>query len=89
MYINKLTFYFLLGFSVLSCNSVKEQSTPKFMNQIGDTFFDAAMDNPNFKFCDSSNVFHQRNSVYFTGGLRAMEHEIIYQYGSTRNLVRV
>ncbi len=60
----------------------KDLKTPKktYKNHIGDTEFNPEIDNPNFKFCDSSKVLHKRALIYYTGGTRALEEALLNAY---------
>jgi hypothetical protein len=61
---------------LIRCSSVKEKQT-QYENQIGDTRFNSDLDNPNFRFCDSSNVLHKRAFVrYKAGGIIAVYNDI-------------
>ncbi|PTX64116.1 hypothetical protein C8N46_101726 [Kordia periserrulae] len=80
---NKTYIYIALLLVFLSCNSKKETEVtqkPEYLDDIGDTTFNPALDNANFKFCDSTNVLHKRASVAYTGGITAMEKELIKKY---------
>jgi len=66
-----------------SCETKKEAKAaqkPEYLADIGDTKFNTELDNTNFKFCDSTNVLHQRSRIAYTGGTPAMEQELISNY---------
>lgn len=73
----------LFLFFVLSCQSTKEQPQPplqQYENHIGDTPFDADVDNPNFKFCDPADILHKRAFVRYEGGAKAFKEEMLAKY---------
>ncbi len=74
-----IRFIIVLYFALISCSNVKEKKHG-YENQIGDTHFNIDLDNPDFKFCDPSNVLHKRAYVGYEGGMKAIEKEIINQY---------
>lgn len=81
----KTTYLYILMVLIFffSCNTKKEtkvEKKPEYLADIGDTKFNAELDNANFKFCDSINVLHKRASVAYTGGTPAMEEELIKTY---------
>ncbi|WP_299228647.1 hypothetical protein [uncultured Psychroserpens sp.] len=69
----------ILIFSFISCvNSNNVEMIYK--DQIGDTSFNPNLDDPEFKFCDSTNVLHKRAYISYSGGKRALEKAIIKHY---------
>ena len=66
---------------LISCTQTKEKKQ-HYENQIGDTPFDAELDDPNFKFCDPTDVLHKRAFVNYEGGLRGLYNEIVEKYNS-------
>lgn len=87
MYHSKSILLFLiLLFSLLGCHSVKENDQHQYYeNQIGDTPFDSDLDDPQFEFCDQTDVLHKRAFVRYKGGMRAINGAIIdsYQFQSS------
>jgi len=70
----------IIASTVLFNCKINNDSTPNYLADIGDTTFNAKLDNPNFKFCDTSNVLHKRAYVKYSGGIRNLEDDIINQY---------
>ena len=75
------SFIFLLAISlsVLNCSHNSEK-THHYENQIGDTPFNANLDNASFKFCDSSKVLHKRALISYKGGRKALKEELLKAY---------
>lgn len=69
----------ILSFVLFNCSQVKEKHHG-YENQIGDTPFSIDIDDPNFEFCDSTNVLHKRAYVGYEGGMKAIEEEITSKY---------
>lgn len=69
----------LISLSLFFCCE-KTKDKIEYENHIGDTSFNANLDNPNFKFCDSTNILHKRAYIQYTGGNKALEDELIRQY---------
>ena len=68
---------------LLSCQSTKEQPHPplqQYENHIGDTPFNADVDNPDFKFCDPADILHKRAFVRYEGGAKAFKEEMLAKY---------
>lgn len=64
---------------LVNCQT-SDESNLKYLADIGDTTFNSELDNPNFNFCDTSNVLHKRAYVKYSGGTRSLEDDIIAQY---------
>ncbi|WP_196895234.1 hypothetical protein [Aureivirga marina] len=71
-------FLLFLLLILLSCNQKKEQK--EYTEHIGDTVFNPKIDHQNFKFCDTSKVFHSRSLIGYIGGQRAIEKEFLQQF---------
>ena len=72
--------FLIVTFSLINCTPVKKEKQ-HYENQIGDTPFNADLDNSNFKFCDSTNVLHKRAFVkYEGGGIRAIQEAFAKKY---------
>jgi hypothetical protein len=79
------TYVYILMVSILcfSCNTKKEtevEKKPEYLADIGDTEFNEELDDPNFTFCDATNVLHKRAKITYIGGTPAMEKELISNY---------
>lgn len=74
--------FFLVLFTILGCNSKEENNIKEeqYFKHIGDTKFDSSKDNVNFKFCDSTKVFHSRSRVSYENGHKGLQNEIIERY---------
>ena len=78
--------FILLLIIIISCNRQEEVSRHyeplrHYENQIGDTHFIKHVDDPHFKFCDSTDVLHKRAFVgYKRGGMRAIYEDIYDNY---------
>ncbi|RKE92009.1 hypothetical protein [Ichthyenterobacterium magnum] len=64
---------------LFNCNETIE-TKKEYKNQIGDTSFNPNLDNPKFKFCDSTKVLHNRSRISYTGGERALESELLKRF---------
>lgn len=78
-----LLLFLILLFFLFNCNQTKE-SKIHYKEQIGNTPFDAEKDDPDFKFCDSSNVLHKRAFVRYKGGLKGLYKDIYGRYNYTK-----
>lgn len=76
---SKIIIILCFVFFLQGCKQMK-QIPHKYPQHIGDTEFISEIDNPNFKFCNPSNVLHSRSRVYFKGGQRGFEEKIIKNY---------
>ena len=56
-----------------SCQSEKPTSGQIYPDQLGSIAFDAAMDSPDFKLCDETNLVHSRTSLAYKGGKAKIE----------------
>lgn len=72
-------YFLVLFFSVFSCNAQKKYVKKEF-NHIGDTKFTVKKDNPNFKFCDTTKIYHSRASISYKNGHKGLQNELIKQY---------
>ena len=75
---NKLSILIIIC-CIPGCNR-NQEAQHMYEDQIGDTSFNPALDDINFKFCDSTNVLHKRARVTYNGGLRALEHDLISSF---------
>lgn len=64
---------------LISCDTSSNQQK-QYLKDIGDTVFNTQTDNPNFKFCDSSNILHKRAYVKYTGGHRQFDNDFSIKY---------
>ncbi|WP_196885512.1 hypothetical protein [Aureivirga sp. CE67] len=66
----------------ISCSEKKtEKNIDKvYSEHIGNTVFNPKKDDPNFKFCDSSEVHHSKSKIGYRGGVRAIEREFLDNY---------
>lgn len=74
--------YFVFALLILvSCREAPTaSSTISYPDHIGDTPYDPDYDDPNFTFCDSTNVQHSRSRIAYRGGYRALEEEFDKAY---------
>lgn len=79
--VNKILTYIIIIILITNCKfNQKNIELKQYPKQIGDTEFNAKMDNPNFRFCDTSNVLHRRSLIYYTGGHKNFEKDLINRY---------
>ena len=71
-----MVFLFLL----ISCSQQEVIKEQQYEDHIGDTPYNAQLDNPNFRFCDSNAVVHSRNLVKYKGGWKALQIDISEKY---------
>lgn len=64
---------------VISCKQ-KQDNHKKYPQQIGDTEFIQGIDNPNFTFCNPVNILHSGSRIYFKGGYKNFENQLIKAY---------
>jgi len=69
----------VLSLLLFSCNQTKEASQ-RYEDQVGDTHFNPKIDNPDFNFCDSTDVLHKRAQVRYKGGRKALQEELSKNY---------
>lgn len=75
------TFFFSIALLVLAISSCTSTiGIKKYPEQIGDTEFNKKMDNPDFKFCNPSNVLHKRALIVYKNGFRDFERNLISLY---------
>ncbi len=77
--VRPLLFIISWGLLVGGCSNASKVKQ-EYRDQIGDTPFDANLDDGNFKLCDATNVLHKRAYVSYTGGIKAMEEELFSNY---------
>ena len=75
---NNLVLFLLLLF-LISCNNTEIKKT-EYKDQIGDTTFNPSIDNPEFQFCDSTNVLHKRALIKYSGGKKALNEDLLKLY---------
>ncbi|TCI93182.1 hypothetical protein [Tenacibaculum sp. M341] len=72
---------FLLIATISLCSCVKsDKRKTVYQEQVGDTPFDIKLDNPDFKFCDSTNVYHSRAKITYKKGNKDLEKDIKNNY---------
>lgn len=80
---NKTILLYVIPFlllALISCSNLKENKV-SYEDQIGNTHFNSHSDNPNFRFCDSTNTLHKRAFVkYEGGGMGAIYNDIHQNY---------
>ncbi|WP_460219841.1 hypothetical protein [Psychroserpens sp. MEBiC05023] len=64
---------------LMSCETSREVKTD-YKDHIGDTTFNADLDDPQFQFCDSTKVLHRRALISYTGGNKALNKAILESY---------
>lgn len=79
MKIQSLAVLFIISL-VYSCSNKDNDTSTDYLADIGDTRFNSSIDNPDFKFCDSSNVLHKRAYVKYEGGYKKFESDLINQH---------
>lgn len=70
---------YIILFGVLSCNS-QTKKIEDYLNHIGDTNFNSKIDDPNFKFCDSTKIYHSRSRISYKNGSKGLQNELIDGY---------
>ncbi len=68
-------------FLILLCGCADSDSKRiLYPDQIGDTIFDAELDDPNFQFCNAEQVLHKRNLIKYQNGTKGLEKDIRKKY---------
>ncbi|WP_139135140.1 hypothetical protein [Roseivirga sp. 4D4] len=59
--------------ALVSCDVSSASDKKTYPDQFGEIAFDAALDDPGFQLCDSSQMVHSRVSLNYSGGRKRIE----------------